>query len=52
MKIVVSALLVCFAVGWGVLGGDPLDLMPGSKMPPGFQTVSGSAPRQLSQINR
>lgn len=52
MKTLVAAVLVAGAVGWGILAGEPLDLVPGSKMPAGFQLVSGDAPRQLSQINR
>lgn len=52
MKIVVAALLVAGALGWGLYGGGPVDLVPGSKMPAGLQVATGEAPRQISQILR
>lgn len=52
MKQLVAAVLVAGVVGWGLYGGAPVELRPGSKMPAGLQLASGEAPRQISQISR
>jgi hypothetical protein len=41
MKIVVPFLIVGGVLAWGIFGGEPVQLRPGSKMP-----------QQLSQISR